>query len=108
MATGLVDVLHWGCACYSAIDCNSAEGTMIFYDPGQFEAIFESTEAEENGDEPIKVNPAAAFRLQAVSLEQWYEDWLVGNLKMGYDKPRWLGTSRPVDDLPLWQDQKLR
>jgi hypothetical protein len=86
---GLVDVLHWGCACYTAIDCRSAEGTMVFYDPGHFENTFDSAEAEKNGEEPIRSDPTPALRLHADSLEQWYEDWLGGRLNMGYDKPLW-------------------
>lgn len=86
---GLVDVLHWGCACYTVIDCLSPDGTMVFYDPGHFVPSFASATPRED-DEPIRYNPYPAFRLHAVSLEAWYADFLDGQLEMGYDKPHWM------------------
>ena len=88
---GLADVLHWGCACYTAIDCFSSEGTMVFYDPGHFVPSYASATPHED-DEPIREDPYPAFRLHAASLEAWYKDFLDGSLKMARNNPHWVRT----------------
>lgn len=85
---GLVDFMHWGCACYCAIDCLRPPHPIIFWDPGHATPIGVSEEPE-NDTQPLFEGFWTAFRLDADCLEDWYRRWLGGDPVMGFERPRW-------------------
>jgi SMI1 / KNR4 family (SUKH-1) len=61
---GLVAVCHWGCAIWSCVDCNSADGRVVRFDPNPF------------GPESW----SGAWTVERPTLADFLRDWLTGDL----------------------------
>jgi hypothetical protein len=63
---GLVAVCHWGCAIWSCVDCSSADGRVIRFDPNPFGPGSESW--------------AGAWTVERPTLAEFVRDWLTDDL----------------------------
>jgi len=59
---GVVPILDWGCGMYAAVDCASAAGTVLLFEPNAGPADW-----------------AEAWFVDAWSLADWLETWLAGS-----------------------------
>jgi hypothetical protein len=71
---GLVPVCTWGCAIWSCVDCRSAEGRVIRFDPNAVGTF--------DGD-PWR----AVWLPERPSLREWLIDWLEGRLPFDMAAP---------------------
>ena len=82
---GVVPILHWGCAMYAAVDCQSPAGTVLLFEPNA-------------GPEDW----AEAWFVDASSLGEWLETWIAGT---GWYEPREDG---PDLEMELWEAASAR
>ena len=61
--SGLLPFCHWGCAIYSCVDCTTADGQIIWFDPNAHE---------------LDETWGMAFRKQGVGIREFLVEWASG------------------------------
>ncbi|GHF44583.1 SMI1/KNR4 family protein [Streptomyces mashuensis] len=87
---GVLPLLDWGCGMYAAVDCHSATGTVLLYEPN---------DAHDDW--------ADAWYVDAGSLEEWLETWLAGKGWYEEDAYEAPGEEGPQEPCP-WTEAKAR
>lgn len=84
----LVAVCHWGCAIWSCVDCATAEGRVIRFDPNEFGPGSESW--------------AGAWTIERPTLADFLRDWLTGSLPF-MPEARYPTCPTPAAYTPSWK-----
>jgi SMI1 / KNR4 family (SUKH-1) len=84
----VVAVCHWGCAIWSCVDCSTAEGRVIRFDPNEFGPGGESW--------------AGAWTVERERLAGFLRDWLTGELPFMPDA-RYPTCPTPMSFTAGWQ-----
>ncbi|MCW3819325.1 SMI1/KNR4 family protein [Micromonospora sp. DR5-3] len=81
---GVLPILTWGCGMYACVDCRSAEGTVLLFEPNP-------------GD------PDVAWWIDSPSLRQWLEHYI-------HDTGWWVKAEEGegLDDMPPWPHARAR
>jgi hypothetical protein len=85
---GVLPILDWGCGMYAAVDCYSADATVLLFEPNAVEDDW-----------------SRAWFVDAESLSDWLETWISG---VGwYEEEAVMGDSPPDPRLWLWAPDRL-
>ncbi|MCX4972199.1 SMI1/KNR4 family protein [Streptomyces sp. NBC_00620] len=78
---GVLPISHWGCGMYACVDCQSLDGTVLFFEP--------------NADEADH-----AWYVDAPDLATWLRTWL--------DRTGWYEESHDDTDMAPWPEFRIR
>ncbi|MFI6759324.1 SMI1/KNR4 family protein [Micromonospora sp. NPDC050417] len=81
---GVLPIMTWGCGMYACVDCRSAEGTVLLFEPNP-------------GD------PDAAWFVDSPSLLEWFEHYV-------NDTGWWIKAEEgeDLDEMPPWPESRER